>query len=63
VPNNTVINNYKSNIRSFFGNKGTSFLADTRALHRGLAITKKNKIYVRNLFLKSFIRPRQKIYS
>ena len=44
VPNKLILNKYKSNIHSFFGNKGTNFLADTRAFHRGLAITQRKKM-------------------
>lgn len=42
VPNKVIMNNFNYKIKSFFGKKGTNFLADTRGLHRGLAI-KNNK--------------------
>jgi hypothetical protein len=44
VPNKIITNKYKLSIHSFFGNKGTCFIADTRALHRGLAITQKKQV-------------------
>ena len=40
VDNNYVAKKFNSKIHSFYGAKGTNFLADTRALHRGLAIKK-----------------------
>jgi len=62
VPNSTIINKYKSSIYSFFGNKGTSFLADTRALHRGLAITKKKMRFMLEIYFSNHLFGQDKKY-
>jgi hypothetical protein len=50
VPNSYIMNKYKLNVHSFFGNKGTNFIADTRALHRGLAITEKKTRFMLEIY-------------
>jgi hypothetical protein len=40
ISQNIAIDNFAKKIYSFYGTKGKNFLANTRALHRGLAINK-----------------------
>jgi hypothetical protein len=42
VTDKLVKNKYRNELFSFYGNKGTNFLVDTRALHRGKTILKKD---------------------
>lgn len=40
ISNHFAKKNYENNIKTFYGKKGTAFIADTRAFHRGSVITK-----------------------
>ena len=42
IKNNYVIKNFKNKIKSFFGHAGSSFIVDTRAIHRGKTINQQN---------------------
>ena len=42
VNNNYIQKKFDKKIRSFYGNSGSSFIFDTRGLHRGKTISKKN---------------------
>ena len=46
VSNKFITLNYKNRIKSFFGKEGTTFLADTRAFHRGKPIQKNKYRFV-----------------
>lgn len=54
IKNDYIQKKYKKKISTFTGNAGTSFIVDTRGIHRGKTITKKNyfrlmlEIYISN---------------
>ena len=65
VGNNYIKKKFKEDLHSFFGNGGTTYLVDTRNLHRGKTIKRKNhyrltlQIYITNsLFGNKIVNPK-----